>query len=184
MQYGSHVGYEPGANGPVRLPAKFYWKEKKISENPPQYTKVAYVKVFLPGGDTVDCKAEDKHKLEYARQWAAFEAGSDQATAGWPLEHCSFLDVAQVATYKALGIHTVEGLTEAPQTVLQKIMGAVEHQKQAVAILRAAKDAEPILKLTAEKDALAAEVNLLKAQVAELCAEMDKNKKKDKHSDK
>ena len=177
MSEGMYNGYVPGAHGPVRLPASFHWKEKKVSENPPQFEKRAYIQVFLPGGDIVDRPIKDEDKYEYPKQWDAFQKGGDQSAVGWPLEHCPFLDVAQVATYKALGIPTVEALATAPDTAIQNVLGALDHRKQAIAVLKSAASTAPMLEIMEQNKALETKLDLQTKQIAELCAEMEKLKK-------
>lgn len=170
---GMYNGYFPAADGtPVKLPAKFYWKEKKLSDNPPQFTKVPYTLIFLHGGDTVDRPTRDQDKFDYPREWASFQAGEEQSKVGWAIEHAPFLDVAQVATYKALNIFTMEGLATAPDTSLQNLMGAFEHRKRAQLMLKQAADGKPLMELAEQNKGLQDEVSLLRAQIAELCAEM------------
>lgn len=172
-----HNGYVPGPDGqPIRLPAKFYWKEKKISDNPPQFKKVEYICIVQPGGDTVDRPIKEQDKYEYPRQWDAFQRQQDQSAVGWSLEQCPFLDVAQVATYKAIGIPTVEALATAPDTSLQGVMGALDHRKKAIALLKSANDAKPIMELQAKCDAQEADLKMLRDQLIEMNNEMEKLK--------
>lgn len=176
---GMHNGYAPSADGrPTLLPAKFYWKEKKVEENPPQFTKVPYILIYHPGGDTTNRPASEVDKQRYPRQWAAFSADQDQSEVGWTLDNCAFLDVAQIATYKARNIKTIEALSAAPDTAIHGIMGAREHRKQAAALLKQASDGKPLAELVQKNSALENEIDLLKKQLAEVLEEFGKAKEK------
>lgn len=175
---GQYHGYVPGPDGqPVRLPARFYWREKKISEMPPQFEKRAYIEIYHIGGDTTDRPIREDDKVNYPREWAAFEKNQDQSEIGWSIRQVPFLDCAQAATYEAMGIRTLEALSIANDAVGTNVMGFRKHRDQAIAMLDAAKSAKPIEELTKKNHALEDKVKLLEAQISELCEKMDKDKK-------
>lgn len=179
MQYGATNGYVPDLDGrPVLLPARFEWKEKKVSDNPPQFTKVPYITIFHHGGDTSVRPVSEKDKFDYPKQWAAFERDQNQDEIGWTLDNCTFLDVAEIATYKARNIRTVEQLAAATDTAVTGIMGARDHRKKAAAMLKQANDQKPLMELCEKNTQLENQIGLLQTQLNEVLSELDKVKEK------
>lgn len=172
-----------GGYGMVRqdshsLPAKFYYEAKKRGtvDGLPQYEKVLYIEIFLVGGDTTRRIATESDKIEYARYWAAFESGKEPASVGYPLEQVPWLDVAQIATFKAMNIPNLESLAQAPDDSVQRMMGGLKYRDQARAMIEMLKGQEPMLKMTAEKEAMQSQLDLQSKQIKELCDEIEKMK--------
>ncbi len=90
-------------------------------------------------------------------------------TSGAPLKMVTWLSPAQVRTYEALNVHTLENLAGVSDATITKLgMGAREHVKKAQAHLQAAQDASAVNRLVDSEARLMAEVDGLKAQIKEL----------------
>ena len=166
---------------PGKCPAHFESRPKQKEPNSPVCTNVPYITIFVPGGEIVERPASEKDKANYPREWAAYEAGNEAQIIGWPIDKAPFLDVAQAATYRLMGIPTMEALAVAPDNVIQTVMGGLAHRDKAKAMIKATTDAGPMLDLAQKNEELALKVDLQAKQIAELCEEMEKMKKgKDK----
>jgi hypothetical protein len=178
--YSSDAAVMNGGYGMVRdehqLPHEFYYKERRIRANEPVFEAVEFIKIFLPGGDMIDRPVTDKEREHYAAKYRAFKGNAEAPAMGWPLSQVPWLDVAQVATYKALNIPTVEALAAAPDTTIQGIMGSQKHRDMARASIEAMEGAKPLLRITEENESLRAQLELQSAQITELCEEMEKLK--------
>ncbi len=171
------VGYAMVKNNGL-CPAEFYWDAKKITpaDGPVRFEKVEMIRFYLAGGDTTARLVHEQDKYEYARQYAIFKNSGDQSAVGWSLAQVPWLDAAQIATYKAMNITTMEALAAAPDTTIQGIMGGLKHREQAKAALDAMAGQEPMLKLAAEKEAMQQQVDLQAAQIKELCDKIEEMK--------
>lgn len=176
---GMHNGMmDPGAVG--KCPAYFSWRAKQKDPNKPECEKVAYITILIPGGfipDVVERPVKDKDKIDYPREWALFQEGKDSSEVGWPIDKCPFLDVAQAATYKLMGILNMENLAGASDTVLQNVMGGLTHRDKARAMIKAQAEAGPMLDLVSKNEQLTSQVQILTEQVKELCQEVERQKK-------
>lgn len=178
------TGYErPLDNGGVamakmehRLPCQFYWKEKRVKEGEPLHRKVEYIKIFLAGGDIVDRPVKEADRQQYANAYHSFMRNEEQPVDGWPLAQVPWLDVGQVATYKALNIPTMEALAAAPDTAIQGLMGAMKHREMAKNAIETLKGEQPMMRLTEENTQLKEKIELQGKQILELCEEMEKLK--------
>lgn len=168
----------------------------------PIFDKVLKMKVFKPGdrdsqphfeirrvfssGAVKHCMGEMKGKdgVIHRAPWddllkdqiAAFESQSGDGgdLNGMPLSQWARVDIAQVATLNAVGIHTVEALAEVPDSQVRNLghNGAVLRD-QAKAYLLAAAGAAPMDKIIAESAELRAQNADLQRQITELAAKLD-----------
>lgn len=99
---------------------------------------------ILIAGDTktgLVKKVTDEHRQQFPQHYAAFKKGREMATTGTPLEMWPLLTPAQVRTYKALNIFSVQDFAGLHDTQLQALgMGARELQKKAQVWLESAWD--------------------------------------------
>ena len=76
--------------------------------------------------------ATEADKKRWPIQWAQFEAGNVQLGTGLPLQEWAPLSRSQVLELKANHIHTVEQLSEIPDSGLEKLgMGAHDLREKA-----------------------------------------------------
>jgi hypothetical protein len=90
---------------------------------------------------------------------------------GTPLKEWAALRPAQIKEFEAMDIHTIEHLAAASDTVKQKIgMGAHQIVAKAQAYLDSAKGGAAAEKYAAENIRLREDIDMLKAQIAEISA--------------
>ena len=142
----------------------------------PIYEDVPHVRILFPGDTTkkvyrpVDMKGSESKPSDperWPRQWAAFQAQSTQVQVGTPLTEWPPIGKAMALTLKAMEIHTVEQLAEVRDDALTWL-GARELRDKAKGWLTAATDSSAFLKLQHENADLRADLEVLKAQFAEL----------------
>jgi hypothetical protein len=168
---------------------RFQWEAAKneaqsLQAGRPIFDKVLFAYVMSPG-----VRQEAVHEIErlfgdgtvrrrepvaqrYARQLQAFLAQEQSPDlTGTPLDQWPALDVRQRAELKAMNIHTVEALAGLADAGLQRIgMGARELQGKARAFLAQAAGSADAERLAGELARRDAEIDRLRAQVAELAA--------------
>lgn len=175
----------PQMKGP--RPHLRFWTEpilhegKSAEEGRPVYIEVDMVGITNPGSrDEVVRKAVDKAKDGEFYAWAykKWKSTQEQPVSGTPVETVPFLNKAQVLELKAINIHTLETLAEAPETAIQRMMGLRELQKKAKAYMEAAKDTAIVTKLQGELDQRDRELDRLKEQMSQMSARFDEMAKK------
>jgi hypothetical protein len=124
-------------------------------EGRPIYEDKEMVKIEIPGDKLMNWvgPVEEKHKLRWPDQYAAFKRGEARAASGTPLEHWpnANLNKSRVAELKAQNILSVEELAGLPDSTLPKLgMGARELRDQARAYIADAKDGAANAKMAAE----------------------------------
>lgn len=106
---------------------------------------------------------------DFPRHYEAFKAGQAVAGEGTPIEELPFITAAKRAELKALNIHTAEALAQLDGTPLQRLgIGGRELKNQAQAWIDKAKDSALETRLAAQNADLTAELETMKAQMAEL----------------
>lgn len=75
-----------------------------------------FLRTYIPGNKlSIFVRAvTEQDKIQYSKEWAAYQSQHEQIPDGIPLESCLMLNVADVANLKALRIHTIEQLMEMP----------------------------------------------------------------------
>jgi hypothetical protein len=152
------------------------------------FDQVLYVEVITPGSresaPVFICErlyapevgiAEPARTEYYDRFRKQIEAYRDGTTgvalAGTPLEAWPRMTVALIATLRACGVFTIEGLAEVSDGNLSKIgPGARELRSQAQTFIKAASGNAESEKLAAENVQLREELEQLKSTVAQLAA--------------
>lgn len=158
------VSFEPRAN---KLNARSAEEGRDIFE------ERIHVVIRIPGTkDVIDRPVTDADKARFPLQWARFVNTKSTAVDGTPLEYVPFLNVAQIATLKALNIFSLEQAAVANDQVIMKFgPGGREIKDKCEAYIQAAKDSAIATKQ-------ADEINSLKAQIAELRDELHEKKGK------
>lgn len=135
----------------------------------PIFDEKEYIRLIVPGDSktTVDCPVTDEFRMRFPKQYDAFKRGLAQAVSGTPLEVWPQMTVGLVAELKAMNIQTVEQLAGLDDGRAQKIMGHFELRRRAQAFLDAAEGEASNNKLAAELSKRDAEIEALKAQMAE-----------------
>jgi hypothetical protein len=154
------------------------------------FDKILYADVMTPGSNESsptfeiertyceEAKAQPERSPKYAqyeKQVEAFKSQSgEHLSGGTPLEQWPQVDVAQVATMKALGIHTVEMLAGVSDNALQNIgMGGRVLRDQAVAYMNTRQFGMPTAQMAAETTHLREEVERLQGEVVDLAGRLE-----------
>ena len=100
---------------PDNLHPVFHQREiinKRLSDEDgrPRFDLVDYVAINIPGNKNSRPvqKVTENHKIRWPRQWEQYKKREEQIAEGTPINQWPYLNLAQVAEYKALGILTVE----------------------------------------------------------------------------
>jgi hypothetical protein len=152
---------------------------KSRAEGRPIFKDVPYVMIMVPGDkdNIIRRPIRQNDKARFPKQWAAFEAGQEQAQEGTPLEQWPMVTRAQVEELKFFGVHTVEALSNMPDTAAQNFMGLNRLRQNAKDFLEAAKSEAPFIELREENNVLKDTVNTLTEQVELMKSEMNEMRK-------
>lgn len=83
----------------------------------PVFKGIDYVTLSNPGEkDNIIEEVHELHKLQYARQWDAYQKGMEQVVSGTPLIELfpGFPEVIQ--QLRMINVHTIEGLMKTPDS--------------------------------------------------------------------
>lgn len=153
---------------------------QSAAEGRPVFKDVHYVGITNPGSrDEVVLVAEKKAKADEYIAWAfkKWLATQEQVVDGTPVETIPFLSKAVVLELKAINIHTLEALAEAPEPAMQRMMGLRDLKKKAAAYMEAAKDSATVTKMAHELAQRDAEISALKAQMLQMSSRFDQMEK-------
>ena len=161
-----------------------YQEFESTKQGRPIYKDVEFVRIRTPGvtGSTVERAVKmdsdgvtPSDPERFPRQWQQFKNKQEQVQDGTRIEEWPPLKKSQVLELKAQGVHTVEhiaGLSDNNLGVLG--LEARRLRDLARAFLDKAKEGAVLSRVIAERDALKADVEALKAQFAELAANQPK----------
>jgi len=114
----------------AKLHVQFYSRPvlhhvKSNIEGRPIYIDVDHVKIIVPGDklSIIDRIASEDDKKRFATHWERYKVGKGQDVVGTRLEGVAWMPRSKVEEYKYFGIHTVEQLSEASDSVGQKFPG-------------------------------------------------------------
>jgi hypothetical protein len=160
----------------------------------PVYRNVPFITVMFPGDRTKTVHRPAKLKADssspgdperFPRQWAAFQAGEEQAQDGQPLEEWPLVTKADVRMLKDMGIKTVESLAAIGEANLT-FLGARMYRDKAKLYLDQATGGAAVSKMVQENETMRLELARQKEQMAELSAalaELQRNPKRNAQKD-
>lgn len=146
------------------------------------YKPVNKIHISYPGAKSdiiKDVQMEDEpnapsHPNRFPRQWMAFKAQQEQVPDGVPLEMCKFLPGHRVMELKAQKIHTAEQYAALPDSVVQTLgMGAHRERELCKAYLSEDVKVAELSAALAEKDAMKADIDVLRQQIAVLTGQTE-----------
>lgn len=147
------------------------------------YEDVNFVHIFAPGGKTdyiTRVQMEDRmdvpsHPHRFQRQWQQFLDQQEQTASGTPLEMCAFMAKHRVMELKAKRVFTAEQYAGLPDSILQELgMGARREKELCKAYLSEDEKIQALSKATSERDALKAEMDMMRQQIAALSVQTGK----------
>ena len=149
---------------------------KSTAEGRPIFDDKVFVEIIAPGNknSVTFREAKDADRERFPAAWQRFERGQATVAHGTPLEQWPLLTVGDVASLKAMNVHTVEHLAELPDGVADQYMGFRTYRAKAIAYLKAAADGSHVSKMQGEIEKLTDENARLAAKVDELIALVDK----------
>lgn len=160
-----------------------YMEFKSGQEGRAIYEDRNFVHIFAPGAKTdyiTPVQMEDRmdvpsHPHRFPRQWAQFQAQAEQVADGTPLEMCAFLAKHRVMELKSQRVFTAEQYAGLPDSILQNLgMGARREKELCKAYLSEDEKVQALSKATAERDALQAEMSIMRQQIAALSVQTGK----------
>lgn len=163
----AHVNYATGD-----CPAKFSREKVKNKFKSETEKRIVledkiFVHVYLPGGDSIKRVVTEDDKRRWAKQWAAFEAGSEQLLDGTPLDAWPMITQEEAEGWKILKIFSVEQLANVSDTVIQDYgMGGRSQREKAKKFLASEATSAPISELKSENELLKEQIALLQKQMA------------------
>lgn len=147
----------------------FYMTPKKdeaasIEAGRPIFKDVEYVKIIVPGGSTsvVDKPVRQDDRDRFRAAYEKFKAGDSEQIVGTPLKEIPWLTRSQIEELAYLKVRTLENLAELNDSVCTSTPGMFDIKAKAKDWLKKAEGAKPFMALTAELEALRAEINALK----------------------
>ncbi len=146
-------------------------KEKTMEAGYPIFKEVEMVEIRIAGDNktVIHKKVDEEIKRRWPDHYQAFKKGSEAPIEGLHLKHCPLFSEAQVRTLQGQNIHTVEALSELPDSFLTRLgMGARALQAKAKAYIKDAEGTKEVTKLAAENQRMKAEIEMLKRQISEL----------------
>lgn len=151
------------------------------AEGRPIFEDKAYVTIIFPGDNTRKTVRPVKTTSDantpsdperWPKQWAAFQAQSEQPATGTPLTEWAAITKSQAMMLKALHIHSVDQLAVVPDHAMNW-MGAREMQQKAIAFLQQRDHGkEQISSLQEQLDAANAQREEQATQLADLQKQM------------
>lgn len=142
-----------------------------------------YVHIFAPGGKTdyiSPVQMQDRmdvpsHPNRFPRQWAQYQSQQEQTASGTPLEMCAFIAKHRVLELKSQRIFTAEQYAQLPDSTLQGLgIGARREKELCKAFISEDEKIQALSKATAERDALKAEMDMMRQQIAALSVQTGK----------
>lgn len=149
----------------------------------PVYNETEFIDIRIPGDRTLTIhrpvRESDKRRFAVAyRNWKA-QGGGDAAASGTPLAQWPQVSRSQVEELAFFNVRTVEQLASVSDSNLKNIGPLLALRQKARDFLEAAKSGAPMAQMREELQAKGQELELLKAQMAELLAEKSKRKSKE-----
>lgn len=162
-----------------KLPVEFtlepyHMAFKSEQEGRPIYEDREFIRIVIPGnrGSEIYREVTAKDREEYAEEYKRFKSGieGDGQISGTPLSAWPAMTPAMIREFSAMNIKTVENLSMLSDTSMQNFMGARDWVLKAKAYLEQAKDSAAVQKYAAENAELRRDMEILKAQMAEIAS--------------
>lgn len=147
----------------------------------PIYENQVVLYVRHPGErDETAVAAKEHHKYEFARAWAAFEAGQAPEAEGTPLSVLFPADPAIVAHLRACHVFTAEQLAGLTAEGKRRVgMGVESYVSQAQKFLDAAERAAPVHQMEAALRQRDEEIAALREQILALAEPKTRRRRRD-----
>lgn len=148
----------------------------------PVYEDRDFIEINVPGdmNNVLNRVVTDNDKKDFAASFARYKSGLEPSVEGTPVESWPRLTSASAANYKAMGVKTVENVSEMSDQVCNKVsMGAMADRTAAKAFLALAKDSALAQKQALEIERQNNTIADLQRQINELAAEKPKRKPKE-----
>ena len=165
-----------------RVPVKNHEKSDKAGSD--IFQEEIHVQILMPGDPLsipqrrvklADGTVVGQEWIEgYPKEWAAFEAGSEQIPDGTPLSEWPRCTVSLKATLNAIHIYTVEQLAAANEAALDRIgMGARKLQAEARAFVETRENSAASMRHAAEAEAARAAMAKMTDEMADMRRQLD-----------
>lgn len=142
------------------------------------YKEVDFIRIMVPGDklSIVERPVDEIDRRRFGAKYEKWLATQSNAVEGTPLSSLPTMTPAKVEEYKFFGIHTVEQLAGAADSVGQKFFGFNEDKRRANAFLELARGNAPLEKMNEELKKRDADIEELRAQLATLTRQASKRK--------
>ncbi len=154
---------------------------QSVKKGYPVYKEVPYFKCITPG-DTKTIyhqPALDSHKERFPRAWAAFQNRSTNPVQGMPIEQWPQVSRSLAYTFRAMGIHTVEALSEIHDGNIGTLgQQGREWRAKAKAFLQIANDTAATQQIAAREEVLRRELDEKQKMIVDLAARIESLEKK------
>jgi hypothetical protein len=146
---------------------------KSTQEGRPIYEDKDFIKIIIPGSrDVTEARVTEQYKDRFPRQWAAYQNKQQVKIEGTPLSELTWMGRSMVAEFNACNVQTVEQLVGMADVEGSKFMGWNQIKQRCERYLQAAKGEAPALVMEKQVADLSKENETLKAQMADLAAEV------------
>lgn len=145
------------------------------------YKEVDFIRIMVPGDklSIVERPVDEIDRRRFAVKYEKWLTTQSNAIEGTPLVSLPTMTPAKVEEYKFFGIHTVEQLAGAADSVGQRFFGFNEDKRRANAFIEVAKGNAPLEKMSEELKVRDAAIEEMKAQIASLQRNLGKQRKAD-----
>ena len=155
LQNGEYIRGERGEKRGTS--AEFY--ENPVTGKTHLRLRFAGDKLFMP-----DFEVEEHHKLEYPREWEAFQKGGDQLAGQTRLEHVPWMDEGLRRVFAYHNVQTVEQLAAMTDTGIGSVgPGALKLREKAREHVEAAEKASQFDAMAERMAEMQAEIEALKS---------------------
>ena len=189
MAFGSG---QPEQNNSHGLYAEFYPHavqntKKTLEEGRPIFEEADYIRIMVPGDKSSiierpirmgNTPMHDNHR--FAREFALYNQGSDQALVGTPLTEWPVISRSQCKELDFFNVKTVEQLSEMPDTAVQNFAGVGKLREIAKRFIVQAKEGAPMLQMQTELGVRDEQIASMQSQIDELINELGASKGKKK----
>ena len=138
------------------------------------YDDVEMVEIIVPGDNrSIVCeRVKDEHRYRWPDAYRAFKEGREAPLEGTPCSEWAYLSPAQIATFAAANIKTVEDIANCSDANLPALgsTGARDLRERAKHFLKATEGAAPLAELQSRVNALEAQAVVDRQTIGDLNA--------------